>query len=644
MFYINKITSNITIDFAAEELKKYLRMMMLDCGNSKIEYNQTAKDGFRLGLMADFGLDTSDAEKLELDDIIYIDCDEHGGIIAGSNVRSVLIAVYEYLRQLGCRWLFPGVDGEYIPVRNIRHVKYRHLADSRIRGNCMDGFVSQNIIRQFIDFMPKVGLNTFMIQFMVPGTFYDRFYEHWYNEVNRPAEAVTKSQVMQWTAEIECEMEKRGISLHSCGHGFNTEPFGIDSASGWAKVDGAEYSDEIMQYYAITGGKRQFYRDQPLNTQICMTNREARKKIADYVVEYAKKHSNTDYLHVWLADDFNNHCECDECQKHRPSDLYVKLMNEVDDALTEAGLETKIVVIVYVDTFWAPIKEKLQSTDRFVLMIAPIMRDYTRGFDSNAVLPELRPYERNKLKMPESFEENIAYYNEWKKNFAGDRFVFEYHFWKHQNFDVSGRMLAKRIYDDIKAYRALGESGIVQCGSLRSFFPDGLAFYTHARALFDATITMEEIEQDYYSHAYGESAEKFAKVLEALSDAIPYEYISPMHADLREGKYVIPEAAEYFAKARALREELIELVKENYNSEHRIVTASVRILEYFCTYLDKYINIFENLSKGDKAATDEAMSDFISVIGKFEPYIDLYFDHGQASEIIDYRILRLYNK
>ena len=69
MYTINKITSDSVVDFAAEELKKYLRMMMPDSGDIKIKYNPDATDGFRLGLMQDFGLDVSDAEDTELDDI-----------------------------------------------------------------------------------------------------------------------------------------------------------------------------------------------------------------------------------------------------------------------------------------------------------------------------------------------------------------------------------------------------------------------------------------------------------------------------------------------------------------------------------------------------------------------------------------------
>ena len=112
MYTIHKITLNPTVDFAADELKKYLRMMMPRCGEVFIDYDAKAEKGFRLGLMQDFGLDTSDAEDVTLDDIVYIETDAEGGIIAGSNPGALLIAVYRYLRFQGCRWLFPGVEPE----------------------------------------------------------------------------------------------------------------------------------------------------------------------------------------------------------------------------------------------------------------------------------------------------------------------------------------------------------------------------------------------------------------------------------------------------------------------------------------------------------------------------------------------------
>ena len=54
--------------------------MMPECGNIEIKYDPYAKDGFCFGLMQDFGLDISDAKDPDLDDILYIDIDEKGGI------------------------------------------------------------------------------------------------------------------------------------------------------------------------------------------------------------------------------------------------------------------------------------------------------------------------------------------------------------------------------------------------------------------------------------------------------------------------------------------------------------------------------------------------------------------------------------
>ena len=111
MYVINKIRADQVIDHAAQELKKYLRMMMPECGEIDIHYAPDAKDGFRLGLLQDFGL-PNDAEDPVLDDIIHIDTTNEGGILAGSNMRSILFAVYRFLRENGCRWLYPGIDGD----------------------------------------------------------------------------------------------------------------------------------------------------------------------------------------------------------------------------------------------------------------------------------------------------------------------------------------------------------------------------------------------------------------------------------------------------------------------------------------------------------------------------------------------------
>ena len=172
---IYKITSNSVVDFAAEELKKYLWMMMPEGGDHTIRYAPDATDGFRLGLMSDLGIDTSEAENVELDDILHIDTTENGGIIAGSNPRSVLLAVYRYLTLNGCRWLFPGIDGEYIPVQDVKPTRYHKMADCRYRGQCNEGAEFQQNMIETIDFTPKIGMNVYMLEFDTPKYYYDSY-------------------------------------------------------------------------------------------------------------------------------------------------------------------------------------------------------------------------------------------------------------------------------------------------------------------------------------------------------------------------------------------------------------------------------------------------------------------------------------
>ena len=165
MMTINMLRVDHVIMFAAEELKKYLRMMMPQDGDIGIVYDPKAKDGFRLGLAEDFGLEFPEAEEPQLDDVVHIEADAEGGILAGSNPRSVLLAVYKFLTLNGCRWLYPGVDGEFIPIKTVEAVQYHKMADCRYRGQCNEGAESQQCMLETIDFSPKVGMNVYMLEF-----------------------------------------------------------------------------------------------------------------------------------------------------------------------------------------------------------------------------------------------------------------------------------------------------------------------------------------------------------------------------------------------------------------------------------------------------------------------------------------------
>ncbi len=633
MLSINKITSNSVIDYAAEELKKYLRMMMPECGDIKISYDPKAEGGFRLGLMQDFGLDFSDAEEPELDDILYIDTTESGGIISGDNPRSVLLSVYEYLRQNGCRWLFPGVDGEYIPMQDIIPVKYRHKPSCRYRGQCNEGSEFQEDMLLAIEFTPKIGMNVFMMEFEYPVSYYRRYYEHLHNEENRSKEPITRETVLQYKRQCEAEIAKRGLQFHDIGHGWHMDGIGIDSSVRDCDGDNdAKISDESRQFLALWDGERKLFGNTPNYSQACYGNPEARHRIAKYVAKYAQNHGNSDYLHVWLGDATEHQCECDICKEKIVSDWYIMLLNEIDDELTKAGLNTRIVFIVYVETTWAPLVEKLNNPKRFALLFAPITRSYTETLTVDPSTVELRPYVTNKNIFPENLAEYLAYLGEWKKNWKGTNLAYEYHFWKQQYFDVCGIELSKRINEDIKLYKKYDINGIIEDGSQRSFFPNGLAFYTYARTLFDNSLGAEEIAEDYYSHAYGEDWRKFYNYLERLGNAIDFNYMNGLKSEDTEiSPFYSPIHAEKLScEIPRILAEGKALIEEHYNSPIRIQTVSVRLLEFHQMYISYLARALSQKALGNDKESDILFNEMKRECGKREVYFEKCYDQGLA--------------
>ncbi len=629
MFKINKITSNTTVDFAAEELKKYLRMMMPRRGEIPVAYAPDATDGFRLGLMADFGLDMSDAEDISLDDIIYIDCDENGGIIAGSNPGALLIAVYRYLRFNDCRWVFPGIDGEYIPLTNeVKPVKYRKKADHRYRGQCNEGAEYQQNMIDTIDFTPKIGMNTYMLEFDIPMCYYKSYYNHT-NSTCREPEPVTNEQVLQWKRQCEVEIQKRGLHFHDMGHGWTAEPYGLDSK---LRTTPENIPEDIIRHMAMIDGERKIFNGGPINTNVCMSNPETRAIMAKYIADYAETQNNVDFLHIWLADSTRNHCECDECKKKTVPDWYVILLNDIDAELTRRNLDTHLVFIVYTETFWAPIEEKLNNQKRFTMLYAPIFRKYTETYGEPHDPSQLTPFKLNDNKNPQGMGACLAFLDEWKKHYSGDCFCYEYHFWRHETYDPSYMFLARLLYDDIRALKQNGLDGIVEDGSQRAFFPTGFPFYVYGETLYDSSVDYEDLKRDYFTHAYGENGMLVADYLERLTAIMGYPQVS-------NATPVTPEALDEIEKIVA---DFAPTIEANGNQPVRVHTVAWRLLESHKDYVVGIAKVLKQKKLGNKPEAEKLFNELFDDFSKREAYMEPYYDHFQKCNSLKYMLMTWY--
>ena len=638
MYKISTLTKSSPVDLAALELKKYLRMMMPECGDVSVAYGKDASDGFRLGLMQELSLDVSDAEDAELDDILYIDCDESGGIIAGDNPRSVLLAVYEYLRQQGCRWLMPGPDGEYIPeIAGLKPIKYRHKPSCRYRGWCNEGSESQQCMFDAIDFTPKVGMNVFMQEFQIPTSYYKRYYNHMRNEEARPPEPVSDRQILQWKRQCEAEISRRGLQYHDIGHGWSADPFGIDSSlRAWDGDNEDKIPAESRKFLALVNGERKLWGKVPNYTQYCMSNPEARALVTSFLADYAERNTNVDYLHLWLGDGKNNHCECAECQKKTPSDWYVIQLNEVARELKKRKIATRVVFISYLDTVWAPVTERLECPERFTLLFAPISRSYTESMSERDPSFRLKPFLLNKNELPKNLDESFRYLDEWKRDWKGANVAYEYHFWRHMYYDVGMIRLSQIINEDVRVYKSQDVNGIIEDGSQRAFFPSGLAFYTYARSLFNMNDSAEKIAEDYFKAAYGEDWRDFYDYLSELSEVFDSRYLEgELSANPAVSKYYKPEYAKGLTRVAKILEKGRALIASHYNSDERVRTVSVRLLEHHADWCEALAAVLSKKAVGDDAGAKELYSAMRLDFGRREAAIESFYDHGLAFICLD---------
>ena len=630
---IRKITDNTTVDFAAEELKKYLRMMMPAGGEveilsrdkkSSMKHPNPAE--LKLGLMADFGLSTDEVEDPKLDDIVHIEVGEDGGILAGSNPRSVLFAAYRYLKENGCRFLFPGIDGEIIPEKNVGPVSYHHAASFRYRGQCDEGAQSQESVLAAIDFGTKLELNTVSIEFFNPKVYFDRYYQHTANPARRK-QAVDATTTLQWTRAAEAEITKRGLEFVAIGHGWTVEAFGISSVSGWGKSVGVTIPEDKKDFIAMINGKRELRNGVAMNTQFCMSNPAARKLVVDAVVRYAKRAQNVSILSIGLADWQMNHCECPECVKKTPSDWYVVLLNEIDDAFNKEGIDQKLKFSMYSDTAWQPETERLQNPDRFTAGLAPITRSYRY---SVATKPTVKPtpYVRNRSGRFDQVEEYYMRMRGWKEMGLRDVcWCFEYHFWKAFTYAPGILGFAKRIYEDVRSYKNNEILGCVEDMSKRCFFPNGLEFYVYCESLLDLDKPFEQMVDEYMSLAYGAGKEDAMKFFAAIDGALRQDYLETIHSKpvKLEQYHQVSEIAN-LERVDGICRELEAAMEKWPQPENRTQWTAVSLLPYYTEYLRGIAQAFILKAQGKDAEALKYYKDFFAEFGKYEAEIERYYD------------------
>ena len=178
-----RIGNHETVKLAFDELRRYIHRIDSTANihlRVEKEYDRTLSNVVWLGVDPAFGKLLPEVKDKRYDDSVYIDIQNNSGIITGTNERSVLIASYRLLRELGCVWHRPGEEGEKIPEKHLDCISV-HIAETPTsRHRCIDllGATSEEAHEALAEWLPKVGMNSVFIEFETPHENYKAWYEH----------------------------------------------------------------------------------------------------------------------------------------------------------------------------------------------------------------------------------------------------------------------------------------------------------------------------------------------------------------------------------------------------------------------------------------------------------------------------------
>jgi len=620
-----------TVQYAAEELKKYVTAMSRGAIVPALCHDpeEDRTGAIVLGLLEALGRDTSDLSDPFIEDIIDVDITNGVGFIAGSNPRSILMGVYKYCHSAGCRFLRPGPDGDYVPQADLLNhsFRYRKKADYPFRGECSEGAVSYEHMRDTVYWLPKIGMNMYMIEGVVPYTYMHKWYGHVGNSLLRQKGQVTDyDMLLNYVNLLERDIKKAGLQLHTLGHGWMFSGMGVKEGPPASMKTLPDWSEKHL---ALVNGKREIHNGL-FYTQLCYSNPDTRKYMVDSLMDYIRRKPHVDFVHAWLADSKNNHCECPECVKMHPSEWYVRFLNELDEALEAEGFDTRIVFIMYVETERPPVINKLKHPERFVLLTA-IGLHYDTGYNIPEYTGEVPPFVRNQYKPPEA-SLRLKWHRDWKTHCGNiPSIIFEYRFYMDMYSDLGNMQIARETHRDMRSLdKTLGVQGCMDDQTHRLDLPTSLPMITMGETLFDKSTDFEQLADTYFTGAFGSDGQKCRDYLEALSRLLcPSNYRiggrngveEATFGDMeiqKKGWIGNPEVAAKAAKIPGVIEAFLPVIRKNISD----ATDPARLLSW--QYLQYHAEICTRFSRILRAGAEGRLEDARSHYSDLAQWLSLH--------------------
>ncbi len=400
-------------------------------------------------------------------------------VLTGKKPRSALFAAYCLLKKAGCRWAFPGLGGEYVPICSEVEVSDEDILSSpdyEYRTINFDGcfppvdmFIANSV--GFVDWMAKNYLNSYHLHFRLgngPYTLYQ---------------------------DILPLCQKRGMHIEAGGHGFELLV---------AKRDLFETRPEIFRFQ--NGERRN-------DGNYCAMADDAKERAYEAVKSILDSYPGIHNIHAYFADlEEGGWCSCDRCKDMTPSQQANRLMDYAARRLEEEGYDVRLTYVLYHDTLdCESLKGKTECPKNLLGLYAPRERCYTHSIGD--------PNCKKNQKYLAALKNCVDY-------FGKNTVVFEYYMdiILYTNMKV---VIPHTIAADMRDYRALGIEKIEALHFGRvGYCLYNLNYFAYALCAWDANVdidrALDDIYQKYFGDLWQDAKAYYALAEEALKYALAF--------------------------------------------------------------------------------------------------------------------------
>ncbi len=397
--------------------------------------------------------------------IIHSDPERKVLYLTGSTLEGAGHAMYEFLETLGCRWFYPGKEGETLPeMSTITVPEFQMIREPEFEQRSIQLTMTSQYARR---------------------------------------DAETRSEFYEWMRR-----NKFGGWAPPRGHNFH-------------RIVGRDTFEEHPEYYALRDGQRS-------PTHLCMTNPDVTEAAVEFLTGYFTENPDARGYPVALADGAQ-FCECPDCTAACEGDprdimgLYLDFTREIFDRIDEKfpGREFQYGFYVYSNLMAPPDGEVPHQLAPY---LAPLGYDPFHTFLDAETLEDMDAFRRLPddlkkliLNQPRTYllEQVREAIKGWGSG-TSNMYLRDYdpYITFQQNLPV---FRTYQLALEIPWYKSTGVRGFTPEACSHSWFAAGLNHWIRSRLYWNTELDIQQELEDMCRGMFGPAWEPMYEFFDALS-------------------------------------------------------------------------------------------------------------------------------